>query len=165
MILKTEVGLDNNWGLDHGTWSVLKRFYPNADIPVIQLSLDYYREPQYHYELARELQALRNKGILIIGSGNMVHNLRALDWGRTNTGYDWAIEANEKFKQLIMLNDHQQLTGYKKLGSAVQMAVPTPEHFLPMLYALALKNEKDEISFFNDKPVMGSLTMTSLLIG
>ena len=165
IILKTEVGLDNNWGLDHGTWSVLKRFYPEADIPVIQLSLDYYREPQYHYELARELQALRNKGILIIGSGNMVHNLRALDWGRANTGYDWALEANEKFKQLIMQNDHQQLTGYKKLGSAVQMAVPTPEHFLPLLYALALKSEKDEISFFNDKPVMGSLTMTSLQIG
>ncbi len=165
LIVKTEVGLDTNWGLDHGTWSVLKRFYPDAGIPVIQLSLDYYREPLYHYELARELQALRNKGILIIGSGNMVHNLRALDWSKTNTGYDWAIEANEKFKQLIMLDHHRQLVDYKKLGTAVQMAVPTPEHFLPLLYAMALKTEKDEISFFNDKPVMGSLTMTSLQIG
>ena len=108
---------------------------------------------------------MRNKGILIIGSGNMVHNLRALDWSKTNTGYDWAIEANEKFKQLIMLDHHLQLVDYKKLGTAVQMAVPTPEHFLPLLYAMALKTEKDEISFFNDKPVMGSLTMTSLQIG
>ena len=165
LIVKTEVGLDTNWGLDHGTWSVLNRFYPNAEIPVIQLSLDYYREPEYHYQLAGELQALRNKGVLIIGSGNMVHNLRALDWSRTNAGYDWAIEANEKFKQLIMLNHHRQLIDYKKLGTAVQMAVPTPEHYLPLLYTLALKNEKDEISFFNDKPVMGSLTRTSLQIG
>lgn len=165
IISKTQVGLDNSWGLDHGTWSVLNRLYPEAKIPVIQLSLDYYRDPQYHYELARELQAMRNKGILIMGSGNMVHNLRALDWSRTNTGYDWALEANELFKNLIRRDDHRQLAEYKKLGTAVQMAVPTPEHFLPLLYALAMKNENDEISFFNDKPVMGSLTMTSLRIG
>ena len=100
-----------------------------------------------------------------MGSGNMVHNLRALDWSRTNTGYDWALEANELFKNLIRRDDHRQLADYKKLGTAVQMAVPTPEHFLPLLYALAKKNENDEISFFNDKPVMGSLTMTSLRIG
>jgi 4,5-DOPA dioxygenase extradiol len=165
MLVSTNVNLDHNWGLDHGAWSVVKRFYPNADIPVIQLSLDYYREAGYHYDLARDLQALRNKGVLIMGSGNMVHNLRMLDWNRADSGYDWALEANDVFKNLIRLNDHRKLADYKKLGTAVQMAVPTPEHFLPLLYALALKTEKDEVTFFNDKPVMGSLTMTSLRIG
>jgi len=165
MLVSTNVNLDHNWGLDHGAWSVVKRFYPNADIPVIQLSLDYYREAGYHYDLARDLQALRNKGVLIMGSGNMVHNLRMLDWNRADSGYDWALEANDIFKNLIRLNDHRKLADYKKLGTAVQMAVPTPEHFLPLLYALALKTEKDEVTFFNDKPVMGSLTMTSLRIG
>jgi len=165
MLVSTNVNLVHNWGLDHGAWSVVKRFYPNADIPVIQLSLDYYREAGYHYDLARDLQALRNKGVLIMGSGNMVHNLRMLDWNRENSGYDWALEANELFKNLIRQNDHKKLADYKNLGTAVQMAVPTPEHFLPLLYALALKTEKDEVTFFNDKPVMGSLTMTSLRIG
>ena len=161
----TNVGLDEKWGLDHGCWSVMKRFYPDADVPVIQLSLDYYQNAQYHYDLAKELASLRNKGVLIIGSGNMVHNLRMLEWDKPDKGADWAMEANAIFKKLITNNDHQQIINYHNLGRAVELAVPTPEHYLPLLYTLALKTEKEEISFFNDKPVMGSLSMTSLRIG
>ena len=165
IVSKTDVGLDEKWGLDHGAWSVINRFYPEADVPVIQMSLDYYQKPQYHYDLAKELASLRNKGVLIIGSVNMVHNLRAVDWGKPNQGFDWAQEANEKFKKLIVENDHHQLINYKKLGREVELSVPTPEHYLPLLYTLALKTEKDEVSFFNDKCVMGSLNMTSVRIG
>ena len=165
IVTKAEVGLDEKWGLDHGTWSVIKRFYPDADVPVIQMSLDYYQDAQYHYDMAKELVSLRNKGVLIIGSGNMVHNLRMLEWDKPDKGSDWAMEANAIFRKLISDNDHQQLINYQKLGRAVELAVPTPEHYLPLLYALALKTEKEEISFFNDKPVMGSLSMTSVRIG
>jgi len=159
------VGLDEKWGLDHGAWSVIKVMYPEADIPVIQLSLDYYQKPQYHYELAKELGKLRDKGILILGSGNMVHNLRILDWNKPDQGFDWAQEANFKFKKLISDNNHQQLINYKNLGREVELAVPTPEHFLPLLYSLALKDKADEVSFYNDKTIMGSISMTSIMIG
>lgn len=165
MLTKTNVGLDESWGLDHGAWSVLRVMYPGADIPVIQLSLDYYQNPQYHYDLAKELVALRQKGVLIIGSGNMVHNLRAVDWGKPNQGFDWAMEANSKLKKLILDNDHKQLINYKSLGREVELSIPTPEHFLPLLYTLALKTDNEEVSFFNDKCVMGSLNMTSVKIG
>lgn len=168
IIRKTEIGMDERWGLDHGCWSVLKRMYPAADIPVIQLSLDYSRPARYHYEIGRELSPLRQKGILIIGSGNMVHNLRMVDWNRMNEagfGYDWAIEANEKMKKYILSNDHEPLIDYRLQGKAFDLAIPTPEHFLPLLYVLALKEENENIGIFNDKPVMGSLSMTSLRIG
>jgi 4,5-DOPA dioxygenase extradiol len=165
LVTSSTIGLDEKWGLDHGAWSVIKVLYPEADVPVIQLSLDYYQNPQYHYDLARELAALRRKGILIIGSGNMVHNLRNLDWNKPDQGFDWALEANAKFKKLILDNDHKQLINYKSLGREVEMAVPTPEHYLPLLYALALKGENEEIAFFNDKSVMGTISMTSVQIG
>ena len=161
LIKKTEVGLDHEWGLDHGTWTVVRRMYPNANIPVLQLSIDYRKDPQWHYELAKELGELRKKGVLIIGSGNMVHNLRIMDWQRQDRGYDWAIEINEKFKSLIQNNDHKPLINYESLGEAAKLSIPTPEHFIPMLYTLGLKDEKDEISFFNDKTTMGSVSMTS----
>ena len=167
-ITKTSVGLDEKWGLDHGAWSVIRRLYPEADVPVIQMSLDYGQAPQYHFELAKELAALRNKGVLIIGSGNMVHNLRMVAWDKINEpeyGYDWAIQANDKFKTLIESGDFKSLTNYTNLGREVQLAVPTPDHYLPLLYSLALKDKDEPISFFNDKPVMGSLTMTSVKIG
>jgi 4,5-DOPA dioxygenase extradiol len=167
IIKKTETGLDERWGLDHGCWSVLKRMFPGANIPVVQMSLDYSQPAQYHYELAKELSPLRKKGILIIGSGNMVHNLRLVDWDKMDQsgfGYDWAIEANEKMKSFILSNDHQSLINYRAQGRAFELAIPTPEHFLPLLYALALKEEHEKIEFFNDKPDMGSLTMTSLKI-
>jgi 4,5-DOPA dioxygenase extradiol len=168
VIKKTEVGLDDKWGLDHGCWSVVKHLYPNANIPVIQLSLDYFQSPQYHYDLSKELSSLRKKGVLIIGSGNMVHNLGMISWEKIEEpgyGYDWAIEANEKMKKFILSNDHKSLINYKLQGRAFNLAIPTPDHFLPLLYTLALKDENEKIEVFNDRAVAGSLTMTSIKIG
>ncbi|WP_321518968.1 4,5-DOPA dioxygenase extradiol [uncultured Bacteroides sp.] len=167
LINKTTVGLDEKWGLDHGCWSVLKHIYPNADVPIVQLSLDYYQSPQYHYELAKELSSLRKKGVLIVGSGNLVHNLRMIAWDKFNEpeyAYDWATEALEKMKKYIIANNHQALIDYKSQGNAFKLAIPTSEHYLPLIYALALKEENEKVSFFNDKTVAGSLAMTSLLI-
>ncbi len=159
-----KAGLDLKWGLDHGTWSVVKNMYPEANVPVIQMSLDYTKSPAEHYQLARQISVLRKKGILIMGSGNMVHNLGMLDWQHPDSGSDWALEANELFKKLILENGDHKLIDYRSLGKAVQLAVPSPEHYLPLLYILGLKDTNDRISFFNDKAVMGSLTMTSLQI-
>lgn len=167
-IKKTEVGLDHSWGLDHGAWSVVKHLYPKADIPVIQMSLDHFQKPQFHYELARELVSLRKKGVLIIGSGNMVHNLRMVAWDKLNTpdyAYDWALEASDKMKSLILSGDHQQLINFTAQGKSFQLAIPTPEHYLPLLYTLALKEESEPVQLFNDKALGGSLTMTSVKIG
>ena len=167
-IVGSTVLADEKWGLDHGTWSVIRRMYPKADVPVIQLSLDYHKSPKEHYELAKELASFRDKGVLIMGSGNIVHNLRQVAWDKTDDeeyGFGWANEANETIKKLIVENNHGELIDYNSLGRAVQMAVPTPDHYLPLLYALALKKENEEVAFFNDKAVMGSLTMTSLKIG
>lgn len=168
IIKKTIVGLDDKWGLDHGCWSVIRHLYPKADVPVIQMSLDYYQSPQYHYDLAKELSFLREKGVLIIGSGNMVHNLGLVNWEKIDVpgfGYDWAIEANEKMKKFILSNDHKALIDYKLQGKAFNLAIPTPDHFLPLLYSLALKEENEIVNIFNDKAVAGSLTMTSIKIG
>lgn len=167
LITKATVGLDETWGLDHGAWSVIKHLYPAADVPVIEMSIDHYQTPQYHYELAKELAALRKKGILIIGSGNMVHNLRMVAWDKLNAaayGYDWAIEASEKMKQYIRSGDHEQLIRFRSQGLAFDLAIPTAEHYIPLLYTLALQEKGDQVSFFNDKPVGGSLTMTSVRI-
>jgi 4,5-DOPA dioxygenase extradiol len=170
-VKKTEVTFDDEWGLDHGCWSILKPMFPGADVPVIQLSLDYTQPAQYHYELAKELAPLRRKGVLIVGSGNMVHNLRhvvlptrSLADFNTPFGLDWALEANALFKKLIDEGNHPALIDYPHLGRAVLLSVPTPEHYLPMLYALALKEPDEAISYFNDKPLAGALTMTSLKI-
>ncbi|WP_194975142.1 4,5-DOPA-extradiol-dioxygenase [Aquiflexum lacus] len=167
LITKTEVGLDDKWGLDHGAWSVIKHLYPNADIPVIQMSLDYSQTPRYHYELAQQIKSLREKGVLIIGSGNMVHNLRMVAWQKLNEnfGFDWAIEASEKMKKYILSGDHQELINYRSHGKVFDLAIPTPEHYLPLLYSLALKDENDQVCLFNDKALAGSLTMTSVKIG
>lgn len=168
MVRKTGIALDEKWGLDHGCWSVLKHLYPNADVPVVQLSLDYYQEAQFHYDLARELAPLRNKGILIIGSGNMVHNLRMVAWDKLDApeyGYEWAFEANNKMKKFILARDYKALIDYQSQGDAFNLAIPTPDHYLPLLYALALREKNEGVSLFNDKLVGGSLSMTSLKIG
>ena len=166
LISKTHVELDDAWGLDHGAWSVIRHLYPNEDVPVIQMSLDFTQPARHHYELARELSRLRQKGVLIIGSGNMVHNLGRVDWKKLNEefAFDWAIEANEKMKSHILKGEHQKLIDFRSQGKAFDMAIPTPEHYLPLLYALALQEENDQVSLFNDKPLAGSLTMTSLKI-
>lgn len=168
LITKTDVRLDDKWGLDHGAWSVIKHMYPQADVPVIQLSLDYTKPAQYHFELAAELSELREKGILIVGSGNMVHNLRLVAWDKLSGdpyAFEWAIEANEKMKTFMRDENFQALINYKSQGKSFDLAIPTPEHYLPLLYALALKDKNEEITLFNDQPVGGSLSMTSVKIG
>ena len=168
LIHTTDVDLDHDWGLDHGTWTVVRHMYPNADIPVLQLSIDYNKPPQYHYDLAKQLASLRKKGVLIIGSGNMVHNLRMIAWNKINEpnyGFDWAIEMDQLFKQKIADKDHKSLIHYETLNKASKLAIPTPDHYFPLLYTLGLQDEKDETSFFNDKLVGGSLNMTSVKIG
>ena len=155
--------LDHDWGLDHGTWTIVRHMYPDAKIPVLQLSIDYTKGPQYHYDLAKELYALRKKGVLIIGSGNMVHNLRMVAWDKLNDkeyAYDWATKMNDKFKDLIQKGNHNPLINYSTLGKDALLAIPTPEHYLPLMYTLGVKGNKDNVSFFNDKAVGGSLTMT-----
>jgi 4,5-DOPA dioxygenase extradiol len=167
-IKKTKIGLDEKWGLDHGCWVVVKQLYPDADVPVVQMSLDQTKPAHYHYDLAKELSWLRDKGVLIIGSGNMVHNLGLVEWDKLEAigyAYDWAIEASGKMKKFILDGDHQSLIDYQSQGKSYNLAIPTPEHYLPLLYALALKDEKDTLKLFNDKAVAGSLTMTSVKIG
>ncbi|MEA5139474.1 4,5-DOPA dioxygenase extradiol [Arcicella rigui] len=166
LITKAEVHLDHDWGLDHGTWTIIRHIYPKANIPVLQLSIDYYQSPQYHYELAQELAVLRRKGVLIIGSGNMVHNLRMVDFQRINGsyGYDWAIEINHIFKKHIAEGNHKPLINYESLGQAAKLAIPTPDHYYPLLYILGMQEKNEEATFFNDVAVGGSLTMTSVKI-
>ena len=168
LLHSANVEFDHDWGLDHGAWTIIRHMYPEANIPVLQLSIDYTKGPQYHYDLAKELNALRKKGVLIIGSGNMVHNLRMVAWDRLNDpeyAYDWTIQMNNKFKELIQAGDHKPLINYSSLGKEAMLAIPTPEHYLPLMYTLGLKSSKDDVSFFNDKAVGGSLTMTSVNIG
>ena len=168
LVKSISIEADHDWGLDHGTWTVVKHMYPDADIPVLQLSIDHNKNPQYHFELGKELAELRKKGVLIIGSGNMVHNLRMLAWDRINEpgyGYDWALGMNETFKKYISEGDFHSLINFRKLGREADLAIPTPEHYIPLLYTLGLRDEKEEVSFFNDRAVAGSLTMTSVKIG
>ncbi len=168
LVTNPSVVLDHDWGLDHGTWSVVKHMYPKADIPVLQLSIDYHKPAKYHYELAKQLLSLRKKGVLIIGSGNMVHNLRMVAWNKLSEpefGYDWALEMNAIFKQKISTRNHVDLIAYEKLSKAASLAIPTPDHYYPLLYILALQTDTDAVEFFNDKAVGGSLTMTSVKIG
>ncbi|WGK94092.1 MULTISPECIES: 4,5-DOPA dioxygenase extradiol [Flavobacterium] len=167
LLLPVEVELDETWGLDHGTWSVIKHLYPDANVPVIQLSIDYSKPPEYHFELAKQLNQLRYKGILIVGSGNIVHNLRLVDYpnfDKDNYGYDWAIEAREVVNNYLLDANFKPLLEYEKQNKALRIAIPTPEHFLPLIYTLGLKDKKDELYLFNDKLVAGSLSMTSVKI-
>lgn len=167
LLLPTEAELDHDWGLDHGAWSVIKHLYPEANVPVIQLSIDYSKPAQFHFELAQKLSALRHKGILIIGSGNIVHNLRLVDYhnfDRDNYGYDWAIEARATVNDYLVDGNFQPLIDFEKQSKALQLAIPTPEHYLPLIYTLGLKEKNEDLSLFNDKLVAGSLSMTSVQI-
>lgn len=168
IIKSAKVVPDHDWGLDHGAWTIVRHMYPDAKIPVLQLSLNYNKAPQYHYDLGKELYHLRKKGVLIIGSGNMVHNLRMVAWDKLNTdnfGYDWAIQMNNTFKTLITEGNHAPLIKYDALGKEARLAIPTPEHYLPLLYSLSLQGKNEQAQFFNDKAVAGSLTMTSVKFG
>lgn len=161
------VELDEKWGLDHGTWSVVRHMYPEADVPVIQLSIDYTKPASYHYELAKQLSSLREKGVLIIGSGNIIHNLGLVDFqnfNKDNYGFSWAIEAKETINSFLLDGNYQPLIDYKNLGKAIQLAVPTPDHFLPLIYTLGLQQKGESLILFNDKLFAGSLSMTSVRI-
>lgn len=162
------VEADHQWGLDHGAWSVLIHLYPKANIPVVQLSIDYTKGPEYHYALAKQLQSLRSRGVLIVGSGNIVHNLGLVDFpnlDKVDYGFDWAVESRNKINQWILEGNMPALLQYEKQGKAIQLAIPTPDHYLPLIYTLGLKDRKENLSLFNDKMVGGSLSMTSVKIG
>jgi 4,5-DOPA dioxygenase extradiol len=163
-VRKADVGLDYEWGLDHGCWSVLRHLCPGSDVPVIELSLDRTKPPRWHYDLARELAPLRRRGVLITGSGNMVHNLQMIDWEAVE-GFDWAREANDQLKKMIAGNERESLINYGALSREVQMGIPTAEHYLPLLYTLGLRDDAEPVSFFNDTTELGAISMTSLRIG
>ena len=162
------VAQDENWGLDHGAWSVIKHLYPKANVPVIQMSIDYTQPASYHFDLAKRLNSLRQKGILIVGSGNIVHNLGLVDWknlNKTDYGFDWAVEARSKINNWMLDGDFQPIIDYTKQGKSIQLAAPSPDHYLPLVYTLGLKTNNDKIALFNDKLLAGSLSMTSVYIG
>ena len=154
---------DSEWGLDHGAWAVLCRMYPQADVPVVQLSLDERRPPAFHYDLGRELRGLRKKGVLIVGSGNIVHNLRQVVW--EDRAYDWALEFDARIKELIESGDHKAIVDYSRLGDSARLAVPTAEHYLPLLCVLGAQTESDGVVFFADKVTLGSMSMRSVRLG
>src|SRR5260221_14706052 len=162
-VTQASIGLDGERGLDHGAWSVLCAIFPRAEIPVVQLSLDTARPASFHFALAEELAPLRDQGVLLLGSGNMVHNLGMIDFHRPD-GYDWAVRFNDELKRRIRSGDHAALADEAALGPDGRRAVPTPEHYLPLLYAVALKDDGDDLTLFNDAMTMGSISMTSILI-
>ncbi len=161
------LGLDTDqWGLDHGAWSVLKPMFPDADIPVIQLSMDYHRAPDEHYALARQLQGLRDRGVLIVGSGNIVHNLRQMQRGASGSqAYDWALEFDQTIGGYVQQGNLAALQNFQKLGSLATMAHPTYEHYLPLLYAAGAVDAKEPMRFFNTSFQGGSISMRSVMWG
>lgn len=158
------IATEHNWGYDHGTWCVLYHMFPDADIPVIQLSIDYRQGAQYHFNLAKQLQFLRKKGVLVMGSGNIVHNLRELNWTES-TSYDWAVEFDETSKALMDKGDFVSLINYEKLGRAARLSIPTPDHYFPLMYVLGLKTEQDSLRYPVDGVTYGSTSMRSVIIG
>jgi 4,5-DOPA dioxygenase extradiol len=159
LLAQTSVVDDNQWGFDHGAWTVLKHMFPEANIPVFELSIDATKPPEYHFELAKQLKALRNKGVLIIGSGNIVHNLYQVSFDNNAKPYDWAIEFDEKVKSLLMKRDFDALINYKTLGQSAQLSIPTNDHYLPMLYSLGLTDNNDELQFTFEEIQNASISM------
>ncbi|WP_212005786.1 4,5-DOPA dioxygenase extradiol [Chitinophaga sp. HK235] len=159
LITSTQVVEDEQWGLDHGAWTVLKHMYPLADIPVYQLSIDYHQPPEYHFKLAAELQALRRKGVLIMGSGNIVHNLRQIIFTDNAKPYDWAVSFDALVKEKLEKGAFQDLINYHTLGQAAQLSIPTNDHYLPMLYTLGLVNKNEQIAFTYEEIQNGSISM------
>lgn len=168
MLAPENVEINTERGFDHGAWAVLKYLYPNADIPVVQLSLDKTRPFEWHYELAKKLRPLREQGVLILGSGNIVHNLRAVSWEHINqvgAGYEWAFRFREAINQAMEHHDEHSLIYPEQFGQDTDLAVPTPDHYLPLLYVIAQREADDNITLFNDELIAGSLSMTSVLVG
>jgi 4,5-DOPA dioxygenase extradiol len=159
------VRMDEEWGLDHGTWSVLAHVFPDADVPVVQLAIDATQPAQYHYETGRRLAALRDEGVLIVGSGNVVHNLRAVKRGGDRSPYEWAQRFNEHVRTHLLAHDHPSLVHYEMLGEAARQSVPTPEHYLPLLYIIALQREDEAVTIPVDGLEVGSISMLSAVVG
>ncbi len=157
--------IDTEWGFDHGTWSVLKRMYPDADIPTLQLSINYNQPARYHYEIMNELRILRQEGVLIIGSGNIVHNLNAVNWNMPEGGYDWNLEFASMMDHFIKARDFTSVVDYQHLGGIAKQSHPTPDHFYPLLYALSVTESSDSITSFAEGYVYGSISMTSYAFG
>ncbi len=162
LITKTKVRSDEDWGLDHGTWVVLKHLFPQADVPVFQMSIDISKPGQFHYDLGQELAPLRNKGVLIIGSGNIVHNLGRMDYERDASAYDWAIEFDQLTKDLIGQGNDRSLVAYEKLGHAALLSVPTPDHYWPLLYTLGVRAKEETVTFPVDGIAFGSVSMRAV---
>lgn len=165
LIKSTQVVEDDQWGLDHGTWSVLKHMYPEANIPVFQLSIDYYKPPAYHYQLAQELKELRKRGVLIVGSGNIVHNLRQISFSDTAKPFDWALEFDATVKSKIEQRAFDDLLHYERLGEAAKLSVPTPDHYFPFIYGLGLAEPDEDIRFTYEEIQNGSISMRCFQVG
>ncbi len=164
VIKKTEVQPDSTWGLDHGTWSVLNKMFPQADIPVVQFSLDRSQNPLYHYQLGQQLKELREEGVLILSSGNIVHNLRAVIW-QDGAKYDWAESFDTRVKNWILEDEHDPLINFEQHGQEAALSINSGEHYIPLLYTLGAKDEGEPVSFFADKVTYGSLSMRSVKVG
>lgn len=159
------VALDDSWGLDHGTWSVLRHVYPAADIPIVQLSIDETQPAEFHFEIGRKLASLRDEAVLIVGSGNLVHNLHAYAWGRHMPDpFDWAIRFENQAKEMMLAGEYKALTSYERLGPEAMLSVPTPDHYLPLLYVLATRQEGELISFPVEGVDGGSISMLSVRV-
>lgn len=159
-----EVRLDAEWGLDHGTWSVLVHAFPRADIPVVQLSIDATKPPAFHYDLGSRLAPLRAEGVLIIASGNVIHNLRRIRWEEDAPAYEWAVRFNARVRDHLMRRDHKPLVAYEQMDDDARLSVPTPEHFLPLLYILGLQGDQDSIAFPLDGIQNSSIGMLALVV-
>lgn len=162
-LISKETAYDNSWGIDHGSWSVLVHMYPDRNIPVFQISLDAYAPPQAHYQIGQELKSLREKGALIFGTGNIVHNLRLVDWHMGSKGFDWAYEFDDFIYDNIINKNHNNILKYNEKSDAAQYAVPTPDHFYPLLYVLGASEAEDKVTVFNKSCELGSLTMTGYI--
>jgi 4,5-DOPA dioxygenase extradiol len=164
-VTSIQIHADHEMGLDHGAWSVLKHIYPKADVPVFQMSIDYNQPAQYHYDLAKQLDFLRSKGVLILASGNIVHNLRALKWSEsTPKPYDWAVDFDEASKKLLLEQAHSQLIDWKNLGLAALNSIPTPDHYYPLFYAIGLQNKTENVHFIHEEIQMASVSLRSFII-
>jgi 4,5-DOPA dioxygenase extradiol len=166
LLAPLSVALDERWGLDHGTWSVLRHVYPDADVPVVQLSIDETQPASFHFELGRKLAVLRDEGVMILGSGNLVHNLHAYAWGRhTVDPYDWAVRFETMAREMMAAGEYEPLIDYEKLGQEAILSIPTPDHYLPLLYVLATKQEREGVTFPVEGVDGGSISMLAAKVG
>jgi 4,5-DOPA dioxygenase extradiol len=166
LLVPVSVRLDNSWGIDHGTWSVLRHVFPNADVPIVQLSIDERQSASFHYEIGKRLTTLREEGVLIIGSGNLVHNLYAYAWDRSAVEpFDWAVRFEQHVRDLLLAADDGPLVAYESLGRDAKLSIPTPDHYLPLLYVIALRGEGEKVSFPVEGIDGGSVSMLTVQLG